>query len=594
MKKFFSSIFLILILGNLSISWAQIAPSNYPFSIKTTVLGNSISIEAFGPSAPTRTLQAFISEKTITQNELGTGLEKNVTVLGKSYWKKTGLKENTDYYIRVLEIAQGRTAGSFVTEQFIVKTDSLGEIFFSPVVFNSGTQTFSGSIDTTKHKETDLVPLSSITIGINIYEVNTKNLISKLVDIKTIDPSGKFTFSIKGNSLNPGSWYDAEVIFSSTTGSNASSTYKFNTKEGIIPQTGTARDDFFDKNSYRLLAPIPGISALLDPALCQLEKQTNPGQICDVNAFLNFMLNLLIGLAAVVLVVRIIITGYGYMITDVPFVKAKMKGGFRDALLGLIVALASYTILNTINPKLVENEVNIGAVSFDVKQYPSIDSGTYEKITGQKVLPKSKYVDMAKMVAAEYKIDECLLIATATAESNMDPTVFGSDADFAESPKISSPSRRAFINSGEKYSGAKFQKGDSKLRTDRSFKNDAPKGVVDGRFSFGFGMLGITMFPEGYGTKSWEAGPSISLKNKPLVMDGFWPLNPKTNKKYTYTELLDAETSLRLGAFLLQKKVTECKDPYTAMYAFNKGGCPKDSNGSSTRRTVYNQCKGIR
>ena len=77
-------------------------------------------------------------------------------------------------------------------------------------------------------------------------------------------------------------------------------------------------------------------------------------------------------------------------------------------------------------------------------------------------------------------------------------------------------------------------------------------------------------------------------------MDNFWPLNPKTNKKYTPTELLDAETSLKLGAFLLQKKITECKDPYVAMYAFNKGGCPSDSNGSSVRRTTYNQCKGIK
>ncbi|MEK7227949.1 MAG: hypothetical protein AAB681_01170 [Patescibacteria group bacterium] len=369
----------------------------------------------------------------------------------------------------------------------------------------------------------------------------------------------------------------------------------FNTDKGVVvPPTKKEVDDSFNRKSYRLLAPIPGMVALLDPELCQEQKITNPGQICDINAFLNFILKLIIGLAAVVLVVRLIIEGYSYMITDTPFKKAAAKGAFKEALIGLVIALSSYLILNTINPRLVNNDVTIGAAEFEVKQYPTLDSATYQGITGKPILPKSQYVAMAQSVATEYKIDSCLLIATATAESNMNPAVFGSDADFAESDKVSSPSRRAFINSGEKYSGATFKKGDSALRTDKKFKNDPPKGVVDGRFSFGFGMLGITMFPEGYGTKSWEDGPSLSLKNKPLVMDNFWPLNPKTNKKYTPTELLDAETSLKLGAFLLQKKITECKDPYVAMYAFNKGGCPSDSNGSSVRRTTYNQCKGIK
>lgn len=485
---------------------------------------------------------------------------------------------------------------SFLTDNVTVKTGSFGEIFYQPPVFKKlekGIYELRGTIVDSKHKDTDPIPLSTITVSAEFYDKKSKDLILKLNPAKP-DEKGLYVFLINNRTFNPNTFYDLKVSFDSTTGAHGEHTYSVNTGKGyIVPETGKEADNFFNKNSYRLLAPIPGMTALLDPELCKLKQQTNPGEICDVNAFLNFILSLIIGLASVVLVVRLIITGFGYMTTDLPLKKAKLKGDFREALIGLVVALSSYLILNTINPRLVNNNITIQSAEFEIKPYPSLDSSTYQSITGKPILPKSQYVTMAQNIAKEYGIDSCLLIATATAESGMSPAVFGSDADFAESATLKSPSRRAFINSGEKYSGATFNKGDDSLRTNKNFKNDAPKGVVDGRFSFGFGMLGITMFPEGYGTSAWEAGPSASLKTKPLIMDNFWPLNPKTNKKYTYTELLDAETSLRLGATLLKKKIQECGDPYKAMYAFNKGGCPSDSNGSSVRRTTYNQCKGI-
>jgi lipoprotein-anchoring transpeptidase ErfK/SrfK len=112
------------------------------------------------------------------------------------------------------------------------------------------------------------------------------------------------------------------------------------------------------------------MTMLLDPELCREEQRRDPGQICDINAFLNFLLQLAIGAAAVVLVVRIIISGYGYMLTDVPYIKVKLKGQFIEAMIGLVVALSSYLILNTVNPKLVSNNINIKAINFEIVDFP--------------------------------------------------------------------------------------------------------------------------------------------------------------------------------------------------------------------------------
>ncbi|MBP6858159.1 MAG: hypothetical protein KBC11_03180 [Candidatus Pacebacteria bacterium] len=476
-------------------------------------------------------------------------------------------------------------SSSFAQETAVSK-----EIFLGPVSYDKNLKALIGSVLVDKHKDTDPIPLKEITVEAKILKTGTKEELLLLTPIKLSGGDGSFTFLIRQNILNTNTFYDAQISLKSTDGTNISKVYKFSTDKGIIPETGEARDNFFDKNSYRLLAPIPGMTALLDPALCQSEQYKNPGVICDINAFLNFLLSLAIGAAAVVLVVKIIISGYGYMTSDIPFVKARLKSGFVEALIGLVVALSAYLILNTINPRLVNNDVKVGVAEFSVKEYPELDSSTYQQITGKQILPKSQYVAMAQSIAKEFGIDECLLIATVTSESNWKVSAFGSDADFA----LDIPSRRAFINSGIKYSGATFTKGDSSKIKDKSFKNDTPKGKIDWRFSAGFGLLGITYFPEPYFKSGYESSVSYSLKDTVPELDSVWPKNPKTSKGYTPTELLDGETSLRLGASLLKKKSDQCKNPYTTLYSWNKGSCSNSSIGGDVRKRTYDQCKGIK
>ncbi|MCC7436799.1 hypothetical protein IT402_02920 [Candidatus Nomurabacteria bacterium] len=269
----------------------------------------------------------------------------------------------------------------------LIKAGAEGEISFNKDASfkkdSGNTYILSGSIDKTKHKDTDPTPLETITVSAFFYTQPKTNSSTPFYSTRPIklekSSGGKYTFELNRPPLEQNTYYSIVINFESDNGTKSEYLLKdVSTEKGIVPESGKARDDFFNKNSYRLLAPIPGMVALLDPELCQLEQTRNPGQICDINAFLNFLLSLAIGAAAVVLVVRIIISGYGYMVSDIPFVKAKLKGNFIEALIGLVVALSAYLILNTINPRLVSNDVKIGVAEFNVEETLAITAAGYD------------------------------------------------------------------------------------------------------------------------------------------------------------------------------------------------------------------------
>lgn len=312
-------------------------------------------------------------------------LGKFTGLTGNKIWyvggKASVPKDKSGRYYAVLVAKESNGTYSFVApyeKNPVLFGLDKGEIFVTETTFDTGTQTFTGSVIASRHGETDLIPLSIISIEANIYKSGTKELILPLSPINKIDVSGEYSFQMKGVTiLDPGTFYDIGLLFKSTSGVQLEKTYSFNTEKGLIPKTGKERDNFINKNSYRLLAPIPGMTMLLDPELCKEKQVTNPGEICDINAFLNFLLSLAIGAAAVVLVVRIIISGYGYMISDIPYVKIKLKGQFVEAMIGLVVALSSYLILNTVSPRLVSNNINIGVAEFDVEVFNRADDPAF-------------------------------------------------------------------------------------------------------------------------------------------------------------------------------------------------------------------------
>lgn len=182
-----------------------------------------------------------------------------------------------------------------------------------------------------------------------------------------VNPDGTYFWRL--TALDPATYYfrqtfytlDGKVIGTPIVGD-------FLGKVGYTPPTYSDEEKDFEKRSYRLLAPLPGLSVLLDPDLCRDQQIKNPqkGYVCDINDFLNFAFGFLIGFSAVVLVLRLMFEGYQYIVTDVPFLKARAKSSIITASLGLLLALSAYLILNTINPKLVSNNFNLSSVALSV------------------------------------------------------------------------------------------------------------------------------------------------------------------------------------------------------------------------------------
>lgn len=104
---------------------------------------------------------------------------------------------------------------------------------------------------------------------------------------------------------------------------------------------------------YKPLAPIPQL--------------TQNGSTSS-SFFLQNLVPLLISIAGGLAVIRIVIGGVQYMTTDAWNGKADAKSTIQQALLGLLLAMASYTILYTLNPDLLNIKIapasqNVGGES---------------------------------------------------------------------------------------------------------------------------------------------------------------------------------------------------------------------------------------
>lgn len=73
----------------------------------------------------------------------------------------------------------------------------------------------------------------------------------------------------------------------------------------------------------------------------------------DTQGFVTALYQMSIGLAAIAVVIRLIMAGAKYMLSEVVTNKSEAKEDIKGALLGLLVILSTVLILGTINPKLV-------------------------------------------------------------------------------------------------------------------------------------------------------------------------------------------------------------------------------------------------
>jgi hypothetical protein len=99
--------------------------------------------------------------------------------------------------------------------------------------------------------------------------------------------------------------------------------------------------------NYKLLAPLPGMGSEIN-----LEPSgSKPG--LGFAGYLNILINLFIGICAILAMIMIVMGGIQYMTSGLVSSKESAKETITNAILGLLLALGAFAILNTINPDLL-------------------------------------------------------------------------------------------------------------------------------------------------------------------------------------------------------------------------------------------------
>ena len=118
---------------------------------------------------------------------------------------------------------------------------------------------------------------------------------------------------------------------------------------------------------YLLFAGILFILPLISFAQAKYTPLVNVPGITDgggkgFSVYINFLYAASISIAALLAVIKIIIAGIKYMMTDAIGTKSNAKGEIQGALLGLLLILGAYIILYIINPRLVNPTVEFQAI----------------------------------------------------------------------------------------------------------------------------------------------------------------------------------------------------------------------------------------
>ncbi len=565
----------------------------YPLS--ATINGQVITVTMSGVTDTMSDFNLFDGNTPVPAPEAvnTSGMIKKATN-GSVIWeiKGAGFKNDYRYYLNAKKISPGIVlAYEPVTNVVPFKTGTGGNnIFYTwPTVTNATGQKadIKGQIDLTKYPNIANLKIElklSLTPGIsnpNTYQSQTANGATTSYGIA---PDGSYYWNLTG--LTPSTtYYIQQNIYEGTNTTPITTEIdKFDSSKGYLPEGSQAANDAFASRTYRLLAPWPGLAVLMDPDLCDQQKvegKLPPGAICDINGLINFAFKMLIGLTALVLVFRLIFEGYSILTSDVPFIHAKAKEGFKGALLGLLLALSAYLILNTINPKLVSNNINLASVEVGV-EIATFDPVLYKTLTGQNIKAKPEYVNLANTLSQQKSIDACIVKATITVESNWIPNIIGCDENVHGSDV---PSRKAFVGSGIKLDGTTF--------TGSSANNNCPKNInssqagygLDWRFSKGGGLMQITKFPPGYKTQAWYEG----------VKQGGSYWNSRTTPFAGWQAVLVPETNVNEGISLLKNGLQTCGSIEGAFRKYQGGSCNSSGqiiNASVAKKmTEYQICK---
>jgi len=306
--------------------------------------------------------------------------------------------------------------------------------------------------------------------------------------------------------------------------------------------------------------------------------------------------------AAVLAIVMIMINGIGIIISGgTPEKINQTKKRIGQAIIGLLLAVGSYTLLYALNPELVEFK------NLKVLYIPTKDlGGEIAKINPvdatiisdpnfhhDKPGEAAKLTD-ANIVAVSQKLnlDQCLLWSFAHKESGAKLHAIGHDENYRYDNKPVK-ARKDFLVSGIKYSGTTFTApatasnydytkfNSTNVLNDDKFNLSAPPDYgLDWRFSHGISFLQISIFPMSGGTM----GSKIDGPNGPEWARSIY------GRWYTVTDLLNPDTSLEAALrFITKGKGTGgCSGMTTAVDAFKCMGVSNVAMGRALQ--YYEKC----
>ncbi len=101
------------------------------------------------------------------------------------------------------------------------------------------------------------------------------------------------------------------------------------------------------QNAFTPLVGVPGLS----------------GSGTNFNTYINALYALSISVAGLLAVIKIIIAGVKYMLTDIVTSKEEAKSDMRGALIGLLIVVSAVVILNQINPQLTQSNLFLSPAS---------------------------------------------------------------------------------------------------------------------------------------------------------------------------------------------------------------------------------------
>lgn len=127
----------------------------------------------------------------------------------------------------------------------------------------------------------------------------------------------------------------------------------------------------FGQAAYKPLVGIPGIG----------EGDS------DFGKYINALYALSISVAALMAVIKIIIAGVKYMLSDVVTSKSEAISDIRSSVIGLIIVISAVLILTEINPQLAKTEIFVDPVT-STANTPGVGvAGAVETGTGYKAVP---------------------------------------------------------------------------------------------------------------------------------------------------------------------------------------------------------------